>query len=76
ISGISFDLTLEALEASLKEAGVTPDARVNLLLRPASSSRAGQNKGRAFVEVDTEADMQKVMELNGHTIDNRPVFVS
>lgn len=75
ISGISFDLTQEALESSLAEAGL-PDVKVNLLLRPQSSSRAGQNKGRAFLEVGSKEEMDKVMALAGTMIDSRPVYIS
>lgn len=75
ISGISFDLTQEALEASLADAGLH-NVKVNLLLRPQSSSRAGQNKGRAFLEVDSKEEMNKVMALAGTMIDSRPVYIS
>lgn len=75
VDGISFSMPQEAVEQWFKDAGVTP-AKVTLVMRPPQSSRAGQNKGRAFVELENEEDTLKCLKISGRSMGDRWVSIS
>lgn len=75
VDGIPFSLTQGDLEQWLADAGCTP-VTVTMPLRPESSNRPGQNKGRAYVEMANEDDVQAVLALGGRSIGERWVNVA
>lgn len=75
VDGISFTMPEESVEQWFRDAGVTP-AKVTLVMRPPQSSRAGQNKGRAFVELENEEDTLKCLKISGRSMGDRWVSIS
>lgn len=75
VDGIPFSLTQGELEQWLADSGCTP-VNVTMPLRPESSNRSGQNKGRAYVELSHEEDVQAALALGGRSIGERWVHVA
>ena len=75
VDGISFTMPEESVEQWFRDAGVTP-AKVTLVMRPPQSTRAGQNKGRAFVELENEEDTLKCLKISGRSMGDRWVTIS
>lgn len=75
VNGIPFTM----MEDELKEwfaAMDCPVAKVTMPLWGGETMRAGQNKGRAFVEMGTEEETQTVLSLNGRSIGERWISIS
>lgn len=75
VSGIPFDKTLEEVENFFMEHGCSP-VKVTMPLRPPQSNRAGQNKGKAFVELSSEEELEKSLGLSREHIGDRWVTVN
>ncbi|CAN0195523.1 unnamed protein product [Pylaiella littoralis] len=73
--GLPFAIQQDEIEGWFAEAGCNAK-KVTVPLWPESSMRAGQNKGRAFLEFDNMEDMQAALALSGRSIGERWINVS
>lgn len=73
--GIPFTIQQEDIERWFAEAGCTA-GKVTVPLWPDRSMRAGQNKGRAYLEFGNKADMQAALALSGRAIGERWINIS
>lgn len=71
VGGLSYDTTEDTLRKTFEEAG-TVDSAVVIMDR-----MSGRSKGFGFVEMSTEEEAQKAIEMfNGKEIDGRTVTVN
>ena len=75
VDGIPFTMTGEELEQWFAEAGCTP-TKVTMPMWSGDSIRAGQNKGRAYVEMENEEDTQTAVSLSGRSVGERWIGVA
>ena len=75
VDGIPFTMTQEELEQWFAEAGCPP-SKVTMPMWSGNSIRAGQNKGRAFVEMENEEDTQTAVSLSGRSVGERWIGVA
>lgn len=75
VSGIPFEKAAEDVEKFFMDGGCNP-LKVTMPLRPPESNRAGQNKGRAFVELASQEELDKALGLSRGNIGDRWVTVS
>lgn len=75
VDGIPFSLTQGELEQWLVDSGCNP-VQVTMPLRPESSNRTGQNKGKAYIEMADEEGVQAALALGGRSIGERWVNVA
>lgn len=75
VDGLPFTMATEELEQWFEEAGCPP-AKVAVPLWPERSMRAGQNKGKAYLNFSSEEDTQKALSLSGRSIGERWINIS
>lgn len=75
VDGLPFTMPTEELEQWFDEAGSSP-ANVTVPLWPERSIRAGQNKGKAYLDFSSEEDTQKALSLSGRSIGERWINIS
>ena len=75
VDGIAFSVSQEEVEQWFRDAGVTP-ANVTLVMRPEESPRAGQNKGRAYIDLENEEETQKALSISGRSMGDRWVSIA
>ena len=75
VDGIPFTMSQEELEQWFAEAGCTP-SKVTMPMWSGDSIRAGQNKGRAYLEMENEEDTQTAISLSGRSVGERWIGVA
>lgn len=75
VDGIPFTMTQEELEQWFAEAGCTP-SKVTMPMWSGDSIRAGQNKGRAYLEMENEEDTETAISLSGRSVGERWIGVA
>jgi len=71
VGNLSYQTTQEDLAKIFQEAGAVTNTTVM------SDRYSGQSRGFGFVEMATDADAQKAIELfNGKNVDGRPLIVN
>lgn len=71
VGGLSWDTTDNSLRAAFEQAGAVESASV------VTDRMSGRSKGFGFVEMTTDEDAQKAIELwNGKQLDGRQVTVN
>jgi len=71
VGGLSYDTTQDRLKEMFAEAGTVESATVIM------DKMSGRSKGFGFVEMSSEAEAQKAIELfNGKDLDGRSITVN
>ena len=71
VGGLSFNTNEETLRSSFAQAGTVETATIIM------DKMTGRSKGFGFVEMSTEEEAQKAIEMwNGKDLDGRPVTVN
>ncbi|CAM9917650.1 unnamed protein product [Scytosiphon promiscuus] len=75
VDGLPFDMPQEEVEQWFVDAGCNP-AKLTMPLWPERSMRAGQNKGKAYLQLNSEAETEAVVEMSGRAMGERWINIS
>lgn len=75
VDGIPFNMPQEEIEQWFVDAGCSP-AKMTVPLWPDRSMRAGQNKGKAYLELSSEEETEAVLEMSGRAMGERWINLS
>eukprot|EP00903_Cladosiphon_okamuranus_P019484 g17917.t1 len=75
VDGLPFTMPQEEIEQWFADAGCAPTKFI-MPLWPERSTRAGQNKGKAYLHFDSEEDTEAVLALSGRAIGERWINIS